>query len=285
MKIVELGEDGSEIESSGKEMVPVRAKKVLVLAGARLLFYPTLFYNVVRNKMQAEFRWWDEVDQYILLGAVPFPSDVPRLRMLGVRGVVTLNEPYETLVPSELYQANEMEHLVLPTRDYLFAPSLGNICRAVDFIYRNAITGKKTYVHCKAGRGRSTTVVLCYLVKYKNMTPEEAFEHVRSIRPRVLLARSQWKAVQDFSRQIKLPSQAVDFFSDDAVLVTKEDLEGYCAASGSSYEDLSIISSSDKVSHIRRPIIAMLACLFTSFRVSGTGSHLVRDPLPEVPAC
>jgi hypothetical protein len=62
MKIVELGEDGCEIESSGNEMVPVRAKKVLVLAGARLLFYPTLFYNVVRNKMQAEFRWWDEVD-------------------------------------------------------------------------------------------------------------------------------------------------------------------------------------------------------------------------------
>lgn len=63
MKIIELGEDGCEIESSGSEMVQIRAKKVLVLAGARLLFYPTLFYNVVRNKMQAEFRWWDEVDQ------------------------------------------------------------------------------------------------------------------------------------------------------------------------------------------------------------------------------
>lgn len=28
----------------------------------------------------------------------------------------------------------------------------------------NASFGKMTYVHCKAGRGRSTTVVLCYLV-------------------------------------------------------------------------------------------------------------------------
>jgi hypothetical protein len=42
--------------------------------------------------------------QFILLGAVPFPSDVPRLKQLGVRGVVTLNEPYETLVPTSLYQ-------------------------------------------------------------------------------------------------------------------------------------------------------------------------------------
>jgi len=33
----------------------------LIGAGARALFYPTLLYNVVRNKMQAEFRWWDKV--------------------------------------------------------------------------------------------------------------------------------------------------------------------------------------------------------------------------------
>ena len=28
----------------------------------------------------------------------------------------------------------------------------------------NASLGRMTYVHCKAGRGRSTTIVLCYLV-------------------------------------------------------------------------------------------------------------------------
>ncbi|CAA2962267.1 dual specificity phosphatase DSP8 [Olea europaea subsp. europaea] len=37
-------------------------------------------------------------------GAVPFPSDVHRLKELGVSGVVTLNELYETLVPSSLYK-------------------------------------------------------------------------------------------------------------------------------------------------------------------------------------
>lgn len=41
--------------------------------------------------------------QFILLGAVPFPIDVPRLKDLGVRGVITLNESYETLVPTKLY--------------------------------------------------------------------------------------------------------------------------------------------------------------------------------------
>lgn len=41
--------------------------------------------------------------QFVLLGAVPFPTDVPRLKAVGVSGVVTLNEPYETLVPTSLY--------------------------------------------------------------------------------------------------------------------------------------------------------------------------------------
>jgi atypical dual specificity phosphatase len=131
------------------------------------------------------------------MGAVPFRKDVPRLKKLGVGGVITLNEPYETLVPSSLYSAYEMEHLVIPTRDYLFAPSIVDITLAVNFIHKNALLGKTTYVHCKAGRGRSTTVVLCYLIEHKSMTVAAAFEHVRSIRPRVLLHPSQRKVSLD----------------------------------------------------------------------------------------
>lgn len=188
------------------------AKRAFVGAGARVLFYPTLLYNVVRNKFEPEFRWWDEVDQFVLLGAVPFPKDVQRLKELGVRGVVTLNEPYETLVPTTLYQEHGIKHLVIPTRDYLFAPSYDDIRTAVEFIHENAICGKMTYVHCKAGRGRSTTIVLCYLVEYKQMTPADAYEYVRSKRPRVLLAASQWQAVQGYEKrkngsQTKLTSQ------------------------------------------------------------------------------
>ncbi|XP_039837482.1 phosphatidylglycerophosphate phosphatase PTPMT1-like isoform X3 [Panicum virgatum] len=209
MRIREL-RDGLEVEederaeeaTGGGEVVAVvrlKAKRALVGAGARFLFYPTLLYNVVRNRFEAEFRWWDRVDQYVLLGAVPFPSDVPRLKQLGVRGVVTLNEPYETLVPTSLYQSHGINHLEIPTRDYLFAPSLEHICRAVDFIHWNEMQGGGTYVHCKAGRGRSTTIVLCFLIKYRNMTPGAALDHARSVRPRVLLAPAQWEAVKTFS--------------------------------------------------------------------------------------
>ncbi|XWS17348.1 hypothetical protein CRYUN_Cryun33cG0059900 [Craigia yunnanensis] len=200
MKIEELDDVENDRQDDAvygvKQLQIVRvdgAKRVLVGAGARILFYPTLLYNVFRNKIQSEFRWWDEVDQFLLLGAVPFPKDVRRLKQLGVGGVITLNEPFETLVSTSLYHANGIDHLVIPTRDYLFAPSISDISRAVDFIHKNASCGRTTYVHCKAGRGRSTTIVLCYLVEHKQMTPAAALEYVRSRRPRVLLAPSQWK--------------------------------------------------------------------------------------------
>ena len=66
MKIEELDEvesDRNDGVLDGRQIVKVDAKRALVGAGARILFYPTLLYNVLRNKVEAEFRWWDEVDQ------------------------------------------------------------------------------------------------------------------------------------------------------------------------------------------------------------------------------
>ncbi|KAL3535675.1 hypothetical protein ACH5RR_004136 [Cinchona calisaya] len=261
-----------------RTIIRVDATRALVGAGARILFYPTLLYNVFRNKInQADFRWWDRIDQFLLLGAVPFPKDVPRLKQLGVGGVITLNEPYETLVPTSLYQAHGIAHLVIPTRDYLFAPSFVDINRAVDFIHKNASIGQATYVHCKAGRGRSTTIVLCYLVEYKNMSPASALEYVRSRRPRVLLAPCQWKAVQEF-KQWRLVSAAYSP-SVDAVLITKADLEGYQNSGCDTCKELVIVPKMRT-----RPMIARLSCLFASLKVSGSCGPVSRQ-LTEARAC
>lgn len=49
-----------------------------------------------------------------MLGAVPFPADVLRLKELGVSGVVTLNESYETLVPTSLYHVSIYFGFIVP---------------------------------------------------------------------------------------------------------------------------------------------------------------------------
>lgn len=308
-----------ELEDEGlrtcdlEEIVSKSAKRVLVGLGGRFLFYPTLLYNVLRNQIQSEFRWWDEVDQYLLLGAVPFQRDVLRLQKLGVKGVVTLNEPYETLVPSSLYKAHGIDHLMIPTRDYLFAPSLVDISRAVDFIHRHASHGSITYVHCKAGRGRSTTIVLCYLIEYKNMTPADALEYVRSRRPRVLLAPSQWQAVQEYSkRKSEYPalqnSVQRSLSLNDPILVTDADLEGYATNGDSINDQMDLLNCSVKGMTAEilpcdslleeevlvtekdlegyescRPMESKLSCMLSSLKFS-SGARPASGPVQEVRA-
>ncbi|KAI7737926.1 hypothetical protein M8C21_027392 [Ambrosia artemisiifolia] len=265
--------DDADVEKG--VLVVSDTKRVLVGAGARALFYPTLFYNVVRNKIQSEFRWWDRVDQFVLLGAVPFPADVLHLKELGVCGVVTLNESYETLVPTTLYHAHGIDHLVIPTRDYLFAPSYDDICKAVQFMHENASVGKATYVHCKAGRGRSTTIVLCYLVKHKQMTPDAAYEYVKSIRPRVRLASSQWRAVQDYYYLDRVKKQPNFEPFDDAavVLVAESDLEGYNESFDSGLTQnrniLAEISLICRAQLASQATIARLSCLWLGCNDAG----------------
>ncbi|EXC02093.1 Protein-tyrosine phosphatase mitochondrial 1-like protein [Morus notabilis] len=279
-----LAGDGGGDCSSGN-IVVFDTKRVLIGAGARALFYPTLLYNVVRNKIQADFRWWDKIDEFVLLGAVPFPVDVPCLKKLGVHGVVTLNEPYETLVPTSLYHAHGIDHLVIPTRDYYFAPSLSDISHAVDFMHENASCGRTTYVHCKAGRGRSTTVVICYLMRYKQMTPDSAYDYVKSIRPRVLLASSQWQAVQEYYHlKIKnaviyrsmtdlilkaprsaAPQDLIAFDDASVVVITESDLDGYDTSIESStvgreiWADLSVVY---RVRVAGKAALAKISCLW-----------------------
>ncbi|KAF8696361.1 hypothetical protein HU200_037270 [Digitaria exilis] len=319
----EQGEEEVE-ESGGGEVVRLKAKHALVGAGARVLFYPTLLYNVLRNRFESDFRWWDRVDKFILLGAVPFPSDVLRLKQLGVQGVVTLNEPYETLVPTSLYQAHDIEHLVIPTRDYLFAPSLEDISQAIDFIHRNASQGGTTYVHCKAGRGRSTTIVLCYLIKYRSMTPEAALDHVRSIRPRVLLAPSQWQAVSTFGTLVtgQLPVRstnlgsfleaieacrmntesndyhAMEFdYEDGGLPLTQIMLPRPTSPTG--YIDAVLITEADLEGYdtyvdarkdalevaAPRPIMRRLSCLFGSLKLNSSNCEPAPSRFTEVRAC
>lgn len=54
------------------------------------------------------------------------------------------------------------------------------------------------YVHCKAGRTRSATLVGCYLMMKNGWTPEQAVEHMRNCRSHILIHNAQWKALRQF---------------------------------------------------------------------------------------
>ena len=69
---------------------------------ARLLYWPTLAWNVLLGRLLKVRAWWSRVDEHVILGAVPFRSDVELLRREGVLGVI--NTCYEYDGPCDEYE-------------------------------------------------------------------------------------------------------------------------------------------------------------------------------------
>uniref|UniRef100_A0A8C0G882 Protein tyrosine phosphatase mitochondrial 1 n=1 Tax=Chelonoidis abingdonii TaxID=106734 RepID=A0A8C0G882_CHEAB len=86
----------------------------LGFGAARLFFYPSLLYTLVRERLPGSQRpWFHRIDRTVLLGALPLRARSRRLvEEEKVRGVLTLNEEYETrflCCSAQLYQWSPQE--------------------------------------------------------------------------------------------------------------------------------------------------------------------------------
>ena len=149
---------------------------------ARTAYYPTLWYNMLLGRGLKIRNWWDRVDEGCLLGAVPLRGDPERLHELGVTGVINMCEEFPG--PVDLYRRLGIEQLWLPTTDFQ-PPTAEMVERGAEFIEQHRRRGGQVYVHCKAGRARSATVVLWWLVRYGGLTPKEAQRKLLSVRSHV----------------------------------------------------------------------------------------------------
>lgn len=162
---------------------------------ARFFFYPTLILNILLCKVFGLRNWYDRIDEYVILGALPCKHDIPRLKKMGVRAVLNVCEEYSG--PEEAYAAAGIEQVRLPTIDYT-SPSLSTVRQGVCFIEKCVSSGDLVYVHCKAGRGRSATIVLCWLIKAKRIKPNEAMNFLLERRPHVNKKLDKRKVVREF---------------------------------------------------------------------------------------
>lgn len=67
--------------------------------------------------------------------------------------------------------------------------------------------GRRIYIHCKAGRGRSASVFWAYLILDHHMDPDEALDLLMRQRPSVNIGEAQRQAVMDYVRYIKCHAQ------------------------------------------------------------------------------
>jgi len=170
---------------------------------SRMLLYPSLLYGVVLSKVLPRRRWYDRIDETVLLGALPFRSIIPKLKLENVRAVVDMTEPFETrflVSTTKELQSEGISRLTLSTQDYIAAPTQLDLYRGVQFIMKHKREGHSVYVHCKAGRTRSTTLVVCYLMQLHRWNPDRSVEFIRSIRPHIKLRNKQWSAIKLYYR-------------------------------------------------------------------------------------
>lgn len=83
-----------------------------------------------------------------------------------------------------------VEQLRLSTVDLTGVPSLENLHRGVEFALKHREQGSSVYVHCKAGRSRSATLVAAYLIRVSRLYLHQRF--TRQNRLRVLWGSAVW---------------------------------------------------------------------------------------------
>lgn len=88
---------------------------------------------------------------------------------------------YVKILFREAEQINQVvEYKNLPIRDFT-APSAQNVKTIMDSIDQDIVGGKKIYVHCYAGVGRTGTVVGCYLVRH-GLSGQAALDRIAELR-------------------------------------------------------------------------------------------------------
>jgi protein-tyrosine phosphatase len=182
-------------------------------------FLPQMVYEtslplvLAHVKLNAATRnWWDEITQKIVLGGIPLESENHDRTLphgVGIKAVLSVVEDFELrraglfTVPASVkkWKEKNVEQLVINVPDCMPVP-VEKIRQAVDFLHKMHLANKKSYVHCKAGHGRSAAMVICYLLKHDNQikSVEEAYKYVKSKRPQILLNRFQLKTVEEFAR-------------------------------------------------------------------------------------
>lgn len=167
---------------------------------SHLLFYPTVGWNLIQGKLDRNRHWWDEVDEQLILGALPLKRFHPQLRQLGVTAVLNMCAEWED--PLEELAADGIVYHRVPTVDF-FPPEYEQILEGVQFVSEQTEAGGRVYVHCKAGRGRSAMVVMCWLMHNKQMAPEEVYEYLLTKRPQVIHHLDKAEPVQIYQKQMK----------------------------------------------------------------------------------
>ena len=115
----------------------------------------------------------------------------------GVKSIVTIRE--EPLADNWIKDVN---YLHVMSND-MGVPEFNDLTHTVDFIHRRITNKEPVLVHCLAGMGRTGVVLACYLVKYQNMSADEATQKIREERPGSIQSYPQEEIIFQYEKSLR----------------------------------------------------------------------------------
>ena len=99
---------------------------------------------------------------------------------------------------------NSVENITINLSDYPDVKIKDYFDTTTSVIHEQLEKNKNVYVHCHAGVSRSTTMIIAYLMKYKNMSLESALMLCRKKRPMVNPNSGFMEQLRDYEQELYL---------------------------------------------------------------------------------
>ena len=122
--------------------------------------FPIVFYKWITNFGKSSFDYSNITDNIIISGEYT-QNDVFTIQKLGVKCVIDMRS--ESIFDQSLFESIGINYFNIPVDNY-FAPELDQIDNAIEYINSNISVDNNILIHCKAGVGRSSLIIIAYLI-------------------------------------------------------------------------------------------------------------------------
>ncbi|MDP3428231.1 MAG: dual specificity protein phosphatase [Humidesulfovibrio sp.] len=180
------------------------------------------------------------ITDHLAVGSAPMSfAALDDLRSQGVRAILNLCAEFTDLHVIEADQGFEVYHLPIEDEE---APDLAELDKALDWLDEAIYLGKKVFIHCRHGIGRTGTVLNAYILR-RGLGHRRAWLKLRPLRSQPANFR-QWRMVRRYGKgavplTVRPPTlehksflNLEPFFDDYRALVRQ--VEEACVAHGAS---------------------------------------------------